>query len=476
MSTLLFERSLPRFAAARLASSFGSGRGAGVGPLRLLEHDAPRLPGAGWVHVDPVLSGICGSDLATLDGRSSRYFEEIVSFPFVPGHEVVGHLSADAVGADGSVLAARTRVVLQPVLGCAARGIVPMCPACQAGHVGNCGNLAFGHIRPGLQTGFCADTGGGWSSTGLVAHSSQLFAVPDGLSDADAVTTEPVACAVHAVLGAGIRDGDVVAVLGAGTLGLTVTAALAHLAATGRLPAPRCLLVGARYPHQQRLAREFGATEALPADQLGRAVRRHSHSLSFGGAPGETATLSGGADVVIDCVGSAESIAQSLAMVRPRGTVALVGMPGKVTIDLAPLWHREVRLAGAYAYGSESVPTASAPASAAAGAGAAATGGGATAVEEASPAPSTRRRRSAAAAKSEEAALTVVTAPRADVAPEEMPTFALAFEVVAAQSTGRLVSATYPLTRFEEAVAHAGAAGRRGAVKIAFDITKGHTR
>ena len=60
--------------------------------------------------------------------------------------------------------------------------------------------------------------------------------------------------------------------------------------------------------------------------------------------------------------------------------------------------------------------------------------------------------------------------------PEEVATFELAFEVVAAQSTGRLVSATYPLTRFEEAVAHAGAAGRRGAVKIAFDITKGHTR
>jgi hypothetical protein len=65
---------------------------------------------------------------------------------------------------------------------------------------------------------------------------------------------------------------------------------------------------------------------------------------------------------------------------------------------------------------------------------------------------------------------------KAAAQPEELPTFQLAFEVVAAQSTGRLVSATYPLTRFEEAVAHAGAAGRRGAVKIAFDITKGHTR
>jgi threonine dehydrogenase-like Zn-dependent dehydrogenase len=445
VSSLLFERSLPRFAAARLASTFGSGRGAGVGPLRLVEQEAPPLPGEGWTHVHPLLSGICGSDLSTLDGRSSCYFEDIVSFPFVPGHEVVGLLPADAVGADGRLLPAGTRVVLQPVLGCAARHIEPPCAACAAGHVGNCGRLAFGHIRPGLQTGFCADTGGGWSTKGLVAHASQLFAVPEGLSDADAVTTEPVACAVHAVLGAGIREGDVVAVLGAGTLGLTVTAALAHLAAGGRLPAPRSLLVGAKYGHQQRLAREFGATEALPPEQLARAVRRHSHSLSFGGAAGETATLSGGADVVIDCVGSAESITQSLAMVRPRGTVALVGMPGKVTIDLAPLWHREVRLAGAYAYGTETVGASSPGA-------------------EAVPAAGTVRRKSAA------------TSAAAAAQPTERPTFDLAFEVVAAQSTGRLVSATYPLARFEEAVAHAGAAGRRGAVKIAFDLTKGHAR
>ena len=369
MSTLLFERSLPRFAAARIASSFGSGRGAGVGPLRLLDHEAPALPGDGWVHIDPLLSGICGSDLATLDGRSSRYFEDIVSFPFVPGHEVVGLLSDDGVAADGRALPAGTRVVLQPVLGCAARGIEPPCAACAAGHVGNCERVAFGHIRPGLQTGYCADTGGGWSTSGLVAHASQLFPVPEGLSDADAVTVEPVACAVHAVLGAGIRDDDVVAVLGAGTLGLTVIAALTHLASTGRCPTPRVVLVGAKYAHQQRLARAFGATEALPPVQLPRAVRRSSHSLSFGGDPGETVTLSGGADVVLDCVGSAESIAQSLAMVRPRGSVALVGMPGKVTVDLAPLWHREVRLAGAYAYGTESDPAAgSAPAGRAVGA------------------------------------------------------------------------------------------------------------
>jgi len=284
--------------------------------------------------------------------------------------------------------------------------------------VGNCGYVGFGHIRPGLQTGFCADTGGGWSTAGLVAHSTQIYAVPDALSDEDAVTVEPVACAVHAVLGAPLAAEDVVAVIGAGTLGLLVTASLSHLAAAGRCATPAAVLVGARYAQQQRLAREMGGTEALPSEQLGRAVRRHSRSLSYGGASGVTATLSGGADVVFDCVGSPESIAQSLAMVRPRGTVALVGMPGKVTVDLAPLWHREVRLAGAYAYGTE----------------------------------------------------------RSAEADDAVSTFSLALDVAAAQQTGRLVSATYPLARFEDAVAHAGSAGRRGAVKIAFDIRKGPIR
>ncbi len=407
MKSLVFERNLPRFAASRLASTFGSGRGAGIGPLRLLETEPPDLPGPGWARVTPLLSGICGSDLATLDGRSSRYFEHIVSFPFVPGHEVVG------------VLEAGGRVVLEPVLGCVARGIDPPCVACAGGMLGGCERIAFGHLKPGLQTGYCADTGGGWSHAGLVAHESQLHPVPDAFGDEDAVVVEPVACAVHAVCAAALHDGETVAVLGAGTLGLAVVAAVSALSATGRVEAPDALLVGARYAHQRHLAAELGATASLDPEQLARAVRRRSSSLSLvGPRPGRpTGPLTGGADVVFDCVGSADSLAQSLDMVRPRGRVVLVGMPGRVHVDLAPLWQREVRLVGAYAYGTE--PLASG---------------------------------------------------------ERVRTFDLAFEIVAAHGFGRLVSATYPIERFEEAVQHAGAAGRRGAVKVAFDLRHGGTR
>jgi threonine dehydrogenase-like Zn-dependent dehydrogenase len=411
MKALVFERNLPRFAASRVASAFGSGRGTRIGPLQLLDVTPPDLPGDDWFHLRPLLSGICGSDLATLDGRSSRYFEDMVSFPFVPGHEVVGVLDHGGVDHAGSTLAPGSRAVIEPVLGCAPRHIRPLCAQCSEGHTGLCGNVAFGDLEPGLQTGFCTDTGGGWSSAGLAAHGSQLHPVPDGFSDEDAVVIEPTACAVHAGLSAGVEADDVVAVVGAGTLGLATVAALHHVV---RPLAPCTVMVGAKHAHQREMAEKLGADTVVTPDQLARAVRRRAGSLVVAGR------LTDGADVVFDCVGTAGSIAQALAMVRPRGKVVLVGMPGRVSVDLAPLWHRELTLVGAYAYGVESPAGVDDPGR----------------------------------------------------------TFELAIDVVARAGLGCLVTATYPLERYQEAIAHAGAAGRRGAVKVAFDLRtrKGTTR
>jgi threonine dehydrogenase-like Zn-dependent dehydrogenase len=412
VKALVLERNLPRFAASRVASLLGSGRGAGIGPLQLLDAEAPERPGDDWYALRPLLSGICGSDLATVDGRTSRYFEDMVSFPFVPGHEVVGVLDDGGVDASGRTLGPGTRAVIEPVLGCAPRGIEPRCHQCGSGHTGLCGNLASGALEPGLQTGFCTDTGGGWSTAPLMAHASQLHAVPDALSDEDAVMIEPTACAVHAALSAHVAAGDLVAVIGAGTLGLTTVAALHHLV---RPAVPCTVVVGAKHARQRELAASLGADLVVPPDQLIRAVRRRAGSLVLGGR------LTEGADVVFDCVGSAASITEALSLVRARGRVVLVGMPSKVTVDLAPLWHRELTLVGAYAYGSEAAPE-----------------------------PGSTDRRS----------------------------FELSIDLVGHASLGRLVSALYPLERYEEALAHAGAAGRRGAVKVAFDLRnpKGRTR
>ncbi|MFI5043351.1 MAG: zinc-binding alcohol dehydrogenase, partial [Acidimicrobiales bacterium] len=79
MKALVYERDLKRFGAARVAGALRPGRGARFGPLSLDEIDPPALPGPDWVRIQPRLSGICGSDLATVDATSSRWFEPIVS-------------------------------------------------------------------------------------------------------------------------------------------------------------------------------------------------------------------------------------------------------------------------------------------------------------------------------------------------------------------------------------------------------------
>ena len=374
MRALLFERKLAKYAAAAVAGRLAPGRGARVGPLRLAtDVEEPELPSGGWVRLRPRLSGICGSDLATIDGHSSRYFEPIVSFPFVPGHEVVGDTE------DGR------RVVLMATITCAARGFDPPCEQCGHGRPNLCERTAFGHVDAGLQTGFCADTGGGWGQV-LVAHESQLVEVPDDLSDEAAVLIEPAACAIHAVRGLAGR----IAVIGAGTLGLLGVAALRHLGEAS------AVLIAAKHPDQQRLARELGADTVVEPDALERAVRTSSRSLRIGGQ------LTGGIPTVVDCVGSEASLTQALRVVAPGGTVVAVGMPGVTTLDLTALWHREVALRGAYAYTRDD--------------------------------------------------------------------FADAIDLVRDQRLERLVSATYSLDRYRDAIEHAAEAGRRGAVKIAFDL------
>src|SRR3984957_16297593 len=251
MKALQVDRALARFAMARVASGLRPGAGGRFGPLRLVDVAPPELPGPGWQRLAPRLAGICGSDLATVDGRSSRWFEPIVSFPFVPGHEGV----ADTAGG--------RRVVVEPVLHCRVRGIEPVCAACSSGRTNRCERLVGGHLKPSLQTGYCADTGGGWSLA-LVAHELQLHDVPAGWGDEAAVMIEPTACAVHGALAApAARSGEELlgVIIGAGTLGLATVAAVHQLR-----PDITEVLCAAKHPEQRRLAAELGATTVVEPD------------------------------------------------------------------------------------------------------------------------------------------------------------------------------------------------------------------
>jgi threonine dehydrogenase-like Zn-dependent dehydrogenase len=390
VKALQIRRSASKFGMARLASAVAPATAARVGPLEYRNIDDPECPGDGWHRVRTRLAGICGSDLSLVEGHASLYFEDYVSFPFVPGHEVVGELD------DG------TRVVIEPVLGHEARGFRPPFAGAAPGDGDDYAHLVTGHLEPGIQTGFCCSTGGGWAPW-FWAHETQLHRIDDDMPDERAVLIEPIAGGVHAALLAwptidGVTD-PIVAVLGAGTMGLAAVAGLRRY-----VPGVR-IVVGARYPHQMALAKAIGADVVVRGSELAKAVRREAGCHMIGD------TLSSGAHVTIDAVGSSDSIADCLRVTRPRGRVVLLGMPADVRLDLTGLWHRETELKGAYTYGTERLPD------------------GTTA-----------------------------------------RTFDLAVDTANHYEAERLLSATYRLDDHVDAIAHAAAAGRRGAIKIAFDL------
>jgi threonine dehydrogenase-like Zn-dependent dehydrogenase len=338
MLALQMYRSLPRHLAGRAVGDRLPGILSGyAAPLRLVTIEEPSVDRPGWARLRTRLSGVCGSDLGALSGRTSRYFSGLVSMPFVPGHEVVADLLDDC-----DDLPAGTRVVIDPVLTCEARGVEP-CDACAAGLTNRCSRITVGHLSPGLQTGFCADTGGGWGET-LTAHRSQLHPVPEGLSDEQAILIEPIACAVHTALRAGVEDNARVLVSGAGSVGLLTTLALRSLTAAGEIT------VVAKYAHQRELALQLGATEVVSPGEVLRRLRRSTGAFAV--TPEFSAPyLLGGVDIAIDAVGSKGSLETALNTTRAGGRVVLSGMPASA--DLSAAWFRELEVVGSYSSARE---------------------------------------------------------------------------------------------------------------------------
>jgi len=193
-------------------------------------------------------------------------------------------------------------------------------------------------------------------------------------------------------------------VSGAGTMGLLTIAALRELTHRARI------IAVAKHGRQREEARRLGADDVVTPDAALRSVRLATRALMHEPEQG-TPWLAGGVDVSFECSGNAGALDDCLRATRARGRVVLVGLPGPARLDLAPVWHRELDVTGAYTYGIE---------------------------------------------------------------PDGRHTFDIAIELAEKIDLAPLVSQTYPLTRYEEAIDHAMDAGRLGAVKIAFDHREKH--
>lgn len=230
--------------------------------------------------------GICGSDLHLF--RDGAIGEARANLPFVLGHEAMGVVQEVASSEHQHLIG--KRVAIEPAIPCL------RCEFCLRGDLNLCPNHHFLGLPPraGAMQQF-------------IAHPAHLLEpIPDSLSDAEAVLLEPLAIALHAVDLGKVLTGRSVAILGCGTIGLTVLTVLAQM---GMHPIFCTDLLEWRL----QAARELGATEAVNAgntDVVAEA-RRFTSGRGF--------------DYVFECAGVDDTQWQTAQIAAPGAKCMIVG-------------------------------------------------------------------------------------------------------------------------------------------------------
>ena len=248
-------------------------------------------------------------------------------------------------------MAVGQKVALNPLLPCRLRRMSPPCRPCASGQENGCEHTAEGCLAPGQLIGYQRDLPGGMG-TEMVAHPSQLHPLPEGVSDKAGVLVEPLAVGLHAVLKVPLGPEDRVLVIGGGPVAFACLWALRALGS-------RChvTLLGAE-DYQLDLARRLGADEAFRVmrDDTAEAeeVARRTGARLYRPILGPPA-LMGGYEVTFDCIGSAGSVQDALRYTRSLGQVVLVGAAGILErVDWTTVWRNELTVRGSYVYGPES--------------------------------------------------------------------------------------------------------------------------
>ena len=205
------------------------------------------------------------------------------------------------------------------------------CPHCRAGHPENC-DLVLEMI---VGTDELASNHGAFAERIRVDH-RRVRPTPEGVDDSDAALAEPSAVAAHAISRSGAGIGDLVVVIGGGTIGL-ITAELARLVGASRV------VVIDPASARRELACDLGSDAAFAAaSDVSSWLERHGHGL--------------GADVVFDCVGAHDALADAVDLARHGGTVVAVGVSSSASRDVpAGLVKHEITIRASLGYSTADV-------------------------------------------------------------------------------------------------------------------------
>ncbi len=276
----------------------------GPGDVRFEERETPRITDPTDAIIRISSTCVCGSDLWPYRGISP------VSAPTPMGHEYCGIV--EEVGS-----AVKTIKPGQFVIGSFAASD-NTCPHCQAGYQSSCERREFFSTAqaPFLRVPLADGT---------------LVATPD-IPAGDLI---PSLLTLSDVMGTGwfaadaadVKPGKTVLVVGDGAVGLLGVLSARQMGASR-------IIAMSRHEARQKLAREFGATDVV------------TERGEEGAARIKDLTNGVGADSVLECVGTDESMKQAIGSARPGGSVGYVGVPHGVELNGAELFFTHVRLHG----------------------------------------------------------------------------------------------------------------------------------
>ncbi len=347
MEALQFSFSIPQFLALKSLGSLNKNvffKG-GLSTIKLRDVPEPTLPGDSWVKIKTKYCGFCGSDMNLVFLRESPSASPFSSFPCILGHEFCGEIVE--TGPEVKGFTQGDIVSVAPHLGCEPRQVKPICPSCRAGRPANCENFTKGALAPGMFSGICKDVGGGFAPF-VVAHQSQLFKVPEGLSPRLGALAEPLAVALQAILDNPPTQSDKVLLIGGGVIGQMIVWGLRALGI-------ECdISVSEPLPFAQDMLKRAGADHIIKDGNLLAATARITDAERYTPIMGKDICM-GGFTKIFDCVGTSDTINMSMRCLASRGVLSVVGIGDDVKLDLTPLWLKIQTVKGVFAYGYNTV-------------------------------------------------------------------------------------------------------------------------
>lgn len=277
--------------------------------IELGERPDPKIQELTDAVVRVVLGCVCGSDLWYYRGLSPHALGPI-------GHEFIGVV--EEVGSDVHTIR-KGDLVIAPFTYCDGT-----CANCRAGWPSNC-------LHGGSFGNHGIDGGQGEAVRAPLADPTLVKVPGSGYAEdmlRSLLTLSDVMCTGHhAAVSAGVKKGDVVAVVGDGAVGLCA------IIAAKRLGAERILALS-RNPARQRLAREFGATDIL--SERGEEATQKILDMTNGL----------GVDAALECVGTGESMATAFSIARVGSVVGAIGAPHDIVVPMDIVIFRNIGLRG----------------------------------------------------------------------------------------------------------------------------------